>query len=235
MKKIIRKYTIVIFMGIMAFSLCACGKSTETREVEELISAIGYVSFDSIEQIEKAEAAYNSLTDEEKNQVENYNILLEARKTYDSLGIQLTVDNYEKYLDFSCSRKLTGAIDYGQAMGASKNIGQYVYTAIEIESAVKGKSSNYDYSDVMITVKVTGYYVPYSQDIMKKINRGELELEDYYKDNMKPVDITLNISTDFIGAGSDSSIISIPDGYWVMDESVQIGYEVIEVTGIMTK
>lgn len=230
-----RKYIIVTFIGIIMFSLCACGKSTETKEVEKMISTIGKVSFDSIDQIEKAESAYNSLTDKEKSQVGNYNILLEARKTYESLGIQLTVENYEEYLDFSCSRKLTGAIDYGQAMGIDNNVGTNVYTAIETWATVKGKSSNYDYNNVEVTVKVTGYYVPYSQDIMKKINRNELKLEDYFMENMEPIDVTLKINTDIIGEGSASNIINIPEGYWIMDVSAEMSYEVIDVTGIMSK
>lgn len=164
----------------------------------------------------------------------NANIVSQSEQV-NSSDIQLTVDNYEKYLDFSCSRKLAGAIDYGQAMGTGKNIGQAVYTTIAPTVTVRGKSSNYDYNDVMVKVKVTGYYVPYSQEVMKKINKGKLELENYIKDNMIPIDVTLNVSTDILGAGSDSSTISVSDDYWVMDTSVEMDYEVIEVTGTMTK
>lgn len=230
-----KKIVLSIILSIIMLNLCSCSKSTEVKEVEKLISNIGNVSLGSADQIAEAEEAYNSLSEEEKKHVNNYDALLEAKSKYDSLGIKLTVDNFEEYLNFSCSKTLTNAIDYGQVMGVGKSIGQSVYRAIEPKISVKGKSSNYDYNDVVITVNITGHYVPYSQDIMKKINRGDLTLKDYYKNNMKPIDVTLNIETDIIGSGSNSTIINIPDNFWVMSESVNISYEVINVTGIMTK
>ncbi len=53
--------------------------------VEELIDAIGDVTLDSKAAIEEARAAYDALTDSQKNLVENYNDLLNAESRYETL------------------------------------------------------------------------------------------------------------------------------------------------------
>ncbi len=81
MKKLI-SCTLVI---CILLSLCACGKSTEVKVAEWCINDIGEVTVDSLEKIESAEMMYNALTEAEKKKVENYDILADARKTFDTL------------------------------------------------------------------------------------------------------------------------------------------------------
>ena len=65
-------------------SACGGGKSKPAKEVEKLIADIGTVTEDSGSAIEAAEEYYDILTPGQKNEVENYKDLVDARKTYDS-------------------------------------------------------------------------------------------------------------------------------------------------------
>lgn len=67
---------------VLCLSLCACGKSEAVKNVETLIKAIGEVSEESGEAITAAEAAYNALTDEEKEQVSGIDMLSAAKVDY---------------------------------------------------------------------------------------------------------------------------------------------------------
>ena len=76
-----------ILVIVMCFSLCACGKTAEAEKADELILAIGEVNADSEESIVVAEAYYNTLTEKQKAQVENYDILLQAIEQFENLEI----------------------------------------------------------------------------------------------------------------------------------------------------
>jgi len=232
MKKILS----LILAIVMALSLCACGKSEAVKAVEGLIEAIGPVSISSAESIKKAEEAYAALSAEEQKQVKNYDDLEEAKKNYNDLGIVLTVENYDKYLNVSIDPQLFDAIDYGRAMGLDRNIGSYVYSGIENNVFVSGKTANYDYNDVVVTVKCSGFYLPLIADIVKQINKGQITYDEYALDNMVPINESLTVTTDIIGDGFNSSAITIPDGYWVVDSTIDtIEFEVVDVSGILTK
>ena len=74
MKKIIA----LMLCAVVLLSLCACGKSKEAQNVDDLILAIGEVSIDSAEKIAVAEEAYNALSDKDKSKVENFSVLNDA-------------------------------------------------------------------------------------------------------------------------------------------------------------
>lgn len=220
---------------IMCLSLCACGKSEAVKAVESLIADIGTVSVSSGDKIRVAEEAYAALSAEEQKKVNNFDVLEKAKDDFAQLGVHLTLDNYDKYLDVSVSRKLLDGIDFAYMMGLDKAIGTNVYSAIQTEIYVQGKSANYDYNDVVVTVKITGFYVPQSAEVIRKTNKGEISTEDYFLENMNPIDITLTAVTDIVGKGSDSAKITMEDSYWVWDSTIEIGYEVVSVSGILTK
>lgn len=67
---------------IIAFSLCACGKTDPVKKTEALIAAIGAVTSGSGEAIALAEDAYNALTSEEKSLVKNADALSDAKLSY---------------------------------------------------------------------------------------------------------------------------------------------------------
>ena len=69
----------------LCLTLCSCGKSEAAAIVDSLITEIETVTLDSEEAIKKAEDAYAKLSEKDKNAVENYASLVEARLTYDTL------------------------------------------------------------------------------------------------------------------------------------------------------
>ena len=69
---------------VLAMSLCAC-KSAEAKSVEAQIGQIGDVTLQSAAAIEEAEAAFAALTEEQKAEVKNHDVLLAARETYTGL------------------------------------------------------------------------------------------------------------------------------------------------------
>ena len=90
------KRTLVLLLtALLVFSLCACGKSEKASAVEEQITALGKITLDSDSAITNAENAWNSLTQEDKSQVENYEALKEARSTYDHLVLQNAADQID--------------------------------------------------------------------------------------------------------------------------------------------
>lgn len=63
-----------------AFLFSGCGKSEEVKNVQELIAGIGEVGEDSSEKIEEAKKAYDALSDEDKEKVNNYDKLEKAEE-----------------------------------------------------------------------------------------------------------------------------------------------------------
>lgn len=68
-----------ILAAVLVFSLCGCGKSEAVKNVEDMIDSIGTVTADSLTAIDAAMEAYEALTEEEVEKVENYSVLAEAR------------------------------------------------------------------------------------------------------------------------------------------------------------
>lgn len=221
-----KKIKIIGICTLMVLILCACGKSEEVKNVEKLISNIGTVSLSSEKSISEAENAYNSLTDEDKGKVKNYSKLENAKKELSELGIVLNIDNYEKYLNVNMDPKLIDGVDIGIISGLGKSVGSTVFTGIESNVSVSGKSNNYDYNDVVVTARYTGWYVPLDNNVSIS--------EEWLKDNMVDIDVTLKAEADIVGRGSDTNIIKAPEGKFFNSAGVEIHYEIVDVSGVMT-
>ncbi len=72
-----KKYIVILFALLMLLSI-ACGKSTEASKADELILSIGIVDMQSKDKISAARVYYDTLTDKQKAEVENYSILEKA-------------------------------------------------------------------------------------------------------------------------------------------------------------
>lgn len=92
-----RTFAIILAVSL-CISLCACGNNTGTsqsavaQKADELILAIGEVSADSERMIIAAEVYYDTLSESEKKQVENYSVLLDAIKSLEEIQ---SADNSE--------------------------------------------------------------------------------------------------------------------------------------------
>ena len=78
-----RKFALLLFAMVMVFTLTACGKSEAAQAVDDLILSLEVVDENSRAAIEEAEAAYNALSDKEKQSLDNYAHLEEMRSAFD--------------------------------------------------------------------------------------------------------------------------------------------------------
>ena len=78
----------ILIVTLMCVLLTGCGKDAVAQKVQDDISSIGEVSLDDESLIEKTYETYNTLTDKQKNQVNNYNELLEARDKIATLKVE---------------------------------------------------------------------------------------------------------------------------------------------------
>ena len=76
---------ILLISLLTCIIVSGCGKRKKEKNVESLISEIGDVTLESKESIKAAEEAYNSLTDDEKEQVENRTELQDKKNELSSL------------------------------------------------------------------------------------------------------------------------------------------------------
>lgn len=79
--KVMKKTISLILVLIMCLSLCACGKSEEVKAAEELIATIGEITLDNTDAINNARDAFSALSDEEKEKVENAEVLYDSMFT----------------------------------------------------------------------------------------------------------------------------------------------------------
>ncbi|SEG33812.1 hypothetical protein SAMN04487934_11830 [Eubacterium ruminantium] len=86
-----RKNKYILLVIIMVFSLSACGKKEKSKpdavaqKMIDDINSIGDVTIDDEDLINKLLTTYSTLTDKQKESVNNYNVLLEAQDELDNL------------------------------------------------------------------------------------------------------------------------------------------------------
>lgn len=69
----------------MAICVSGCGKNSAVKTAEEAINNIGVVSVESGVLIEEAQKCYAALTENQKDEVENYRLLLDAQEQFEKL------------------------------------------------------------------------------------------------------------------------------------------------------
>ena len=84
-----RKKMLVILLSLsLALSLSACGKSEAAQAVDDQIEAIGEVSLESEAAITAAEEAVEGLAEEDREQLDNVEMLEQARADYENLVLK---------------------------------------------------------------------------------------------------------------------------------------------------
>lgn len=94
-------------------SLCACGKSEQVQNVENIIASIKTVTIDSGTEIETACNAYAELSEKDKTKVENYETLITVSDEYS----RLVEETYERDIETA-----TNTFDFEKAFTAAQNI-----------------------------------------------------------------------------------------------------------------
>lgn len=77
----------------------SCFQSKESKACDQQILEIGDVTLQSQFRIQEAEKAYNALTEKDKGNLKNYNILIDARTTYDRLVIENEASKVMKIIE----------------------------------------------------------------------------------------------------------------------------------------
>ena len=83
-----KKFIALAMVCAMVLALVGCGKSAAVKETERLINDIGTVTVDSDQAVEAAEAAYEALSQEDRNQIGNYDVLTAAREALDAAKLE---------------------------------------------------------------------------------------------------------------------------------------------------
>ena len=80
-----KKVFSLILTVVVCFVLCSCGKSEAVKAVEEKIASIGEVSVEKTAMIQEARQAYEALSDEDRDKVENVDTLKRSMDTLKNL------------------------------------------------------------------------------------------------------------------------------------------------------
>lgn len=91
MKQLKKLIVVCLLTLVFATMLTGC-KSMEARTIEKAINAIGEVTLDSEEAITAAEQMLNNMDASIRAEVENVDVLVDARGTYDALLLEKRID-----------------------------------------------------------------------------------------------------------------------------------------------
>ena len=136
------KRKLVLITVVFILGLTGCGKVDEvSQKVSDDIDSIGEVTLDDERRITDIEEIYSTLTDKQKNQVENYKQLLDAR---DELNNLLSMKEQEKEEILSIQRQFYDNID----------------VAIEYLKSKAKNPSSLNVSEIIVTSKPMAFSQP---------------------------------------------------------------------------
>lgn len=143
---------------------------------------------------------------------------------------KLTLDNYKKYLKFTSDAYATQTEDsssacyyYKYGIDVGDTVVTYFNNGYGLLAKVEGASTNFNYNDVVITVRFSGTY-----GILDPDNRSwvDYDMEEIY-----------TFECDISGAGSSWEIISVEDMPPVgqtCTEILNIECEIIDIAGTVS-
>ena len=124
-----------IGMFCMLLALClaltACGKSEAAQAVDDQIKAIGEVTLESEAAIAAAEEAVEALAEEDRKQLDNEDMLAEARAAYETLVLEDQAGDVEEAI----AAIGTVTLDSGDAVAAARSL--YDTSPAEVQTLVE--------------------------------------------------------------------------------------------------
>lgn len=134
--------------------LCSCGISKEAQAVIDNINSIEEIDVTDIDLIKETSEMYNSLSDEDKEKVENYSVLQEAEKKLPELEKELAIQNDKTPPTFS-GMKENEVIKV--KCGTTFNLNDYLADKITItDDVTEGKLEYQTELDEKIYESITG-------------------------------------------------------------------------------
>ena len=131
------------------------------------VESLGEITLESDSAIASAENAFNSLTQDDKDQVENYDALKEARNTYEQLVLRNAADQIDQEI-LKIEEMTSGK---PAAVKAAKE--QYDQAAPEIQALVKHKDQMETYLKNMDDLKAED-----ARNLISSIGEVTLESKD---------------------------------------------------------
>lgn len=147
-----------------------------------------------------------------------------------SKDIELTLDNYDDYLKIEVNSYAYGDM-YGVSEGVKVSDTTYAlmfYGDINGNAYVKGASTNFNYNDVKIKVKLSGEYESYKFDTYMLGSFAESENGTY--------EMIFELDTNISGDSEQFNVeYALPDGYVTHNHLLyNTNVEVIEISGTVT-
>ena len=103
------------------FLVSGCGPDKDVQAVMDSINSIGEVTVESADSIKAAEDAYNALTDEQKESVSNYDLLVTAKEQFGAVRAK----SVEQVIDDLGEVTLEKERRISDARAAYKELGEY--------------------------------------------------------------------------------------------------------------
>jgi len=128
--------------------------------------------------------------------------------------IELSLDNYKKYIDIEVKN-----MPYGNKI-KPKGLAFYCYDSVATYVKVKGVSSNYNYNDMVITIKSKGTCDGESSAGLSGLSKYDIPFEN-----------DIEIECDVSGSGEGANVTNMPMGYYTYDKSINGKYEVVSIKG----
>ena len=189
-----KKGFILLLVLVMLVSLVGCGKSKDVVAVEELISSIGSITIDSEETITSAQESYDLLNDKQKEQVENYSVLEEARISLQKIKDEIAEKEAEEAKKAEAQAKIDAVFDSSWTKDAYvDNFGdptdQYY-----MKGTFEGTFSNSATTDSDLLVYMfckTGYYASDETFSFRLVEYGD-HIAQIYEDDKVTVSVKIN-------------------------------------------
>ena len=139
----------------------------------------------------------------------------------DDGSIELTKDNYEEYLKVTARCFTSG----------NKSINNHsYYDSVTGTVDVEGVSSNFNYKDVTVSVRIAGSYYVCDSD-------GHIE-DSQGSNGRDAFDETINVKCDISGSGSGEATKELNERsgvalsvWYTTDQFIEAGYDVVDVKG----
>lgn len=138
-------------------------------------------------------------------------------------SIELTVDNYDDYLSVGASISNPSFTDgvhvsYGIPYPNGEGGTYYIYEYLNARLNVEGKSTNFNYNDVVVTIKFNGKYRSH-------------DLNDWSQE--MPIELELTANCDI--SGCDLVTDKFTDsGSYLHEEAIYADWEIVSISGTVT-
>lgn len=126
-----KKIGVVLLSLCLALTLTACAKSEAAQAVDDQIEAIGEVTLDSEAAIAAAEEAVEALAEEDREQLDNVDVLEQARADYENLVLEAQAAEVEAAI----SAIGTVSLDSADAVANARSV--YDSSTAEVQALVE--------------------------------------------------------------------------------------------------